>query len=236
MKLLARENIALSGKAMVPDDPSQGFGLPISITLSGGSLMEYIQQYLQEAVTITQTLSQAAVEKMVETLIDVRAREGRLFFVGVGGGAGNATHAVNDARKIANIESYSVTDNVPELTARINDEGWETCYTEWLKASRLNSDDAVFVFSVGGGSKSANISMNLVHALQFAKGVGSTIVGIVGRDGGFTAETADACIVVPTVNPHTVTPHTESFQLLLWHLIASHPKIMRASMKWESIR
>lgn len=196
--------------------------------------MEYVQQYLKEAVAIVRNLDQLQIQNIVDRLVTVRERSGRLFFIGVGGGAGNASHAVNDARKIADIESYTPTDNASELTARINDEGWETCYTDWLKASHLNSNDAIFVFSVGGGSEEERISMNLVHTLQFGKECGVMILGIVGRDGGFTAQIADACVVVPTVNLQTVTPHTESLQILLWHLIVSHPKLQRVPMKWEA--
>src|SRR5262249_17265811 len=157
---------------------------------------------------------------------------GRLFFLGLGGGAGNATHAVNDFRKIAGIESYTPTDNVSELTARINDDGWETAFVNWLRGSRLNAKDALFVFSVGGGNVEKNVSINLVRALQYAKKVGTKVVGVVGRDGGYTAQVADACVIVPTVNDATVTPHTEAFQSVIWHLLVSHPEMKVSEMKW----
>jgi D-sedoheptulose 7-phosphate isomerase len=161
---------------------------------------------------------------------------GGFFFLGVGGGAGHASHAVNDFRKIAGIEAYTPTDNVSELTARINDEGWESVFANWLKGSRLSENDMVFVFSVGGGDLERNISPNLVRALQYAKNVGATICGIVGRDGGYTAQVADACVIIPTVNPDRVTPHTESFQALIWHLLVSHPRLQMSAMKWESLK
>lgn len=197
--------------------------------------MDYIGEYLQDAIEITKRIDQSEIEKMVNKLVDVREDGGRIFFIGVGGGAGNASHAVNDFRKIAGIESYAPTDNVSELTARINDEGWETCYAEWLRVSRLCSDDAIFVFSVGGGDKEKNISVNLIRALEFGKEVGAKVFGITGRDGGFTAQIADACVIVPTVRTNMITTHTESFQVVLWHLLVSHPKLMKASMKWESV-
>lgn len=197
--------------------------------------MQYIQQYLEEVAAIIRKIPKSDIQDTVERLVDVRERKGRIFFIGVGGGAGNASHAVNDFRKIAGIESYTPTDNVSELTARINDEGWETCYAEWLKGCRLNSNDAVFVLSVGGGSKEKGLSTNLICALEFAREVGAKILGIVGRDGGFAAQIADVCIIVPTVNQQTVTAHTESFQAVLWHLIVTHPKLMKTPMKWESV-
>jgi D-sedoheptulose 7-phosphate isomerase len=161
---------------------------------------------------------------------------GRLFFLGIGGGAGNATHAVNDFRKIAGIESYSPLDNVSELTARINDDGWEGSLVEWLKISRLNANDGIFIFSVGGGNEEKGISVNLIRALQYAKQSGASILGIIGRDGGYTAGVADGCIIIPTVNPDSITPHTEAFQAVVWHLIVSHPKLKAAEMKWESVK
>jgi len=173
---------------------------------------------------------------MVDLLVALRERGGRLFFLGVGGGAGHASHAVNDFRKIAGIEAYTPTDNISELTARVNDDGWETVFVNWLKGSRLNGNDMVFVFSVGGGDLERNISANLVRALQYAKEVGATICGVVGRDGGYTAQVADACVIVPTVNQQTVTPHTEAFQAVIWHLLVSHPALRVAEMKWESVR
>lgn len=175
------------------------------------------------------------IERTVGLLLQVRQEGGRIFFLGVGGGAGHASHAVNDFRKIAGIEAYAPTDNVSELTARINDDGWDTCYRNWLKGSRLRKQDLVFIFSVGGGDAERNISANLVSALQYAKQVGATICGVVGRDGGFTARVADACILVPVVNSETITPHTESFQATIWHLLVSHPKLRVAEMKWESV-
>jgi D-sedoheptulose 7-phosphate isomerase len=196
----------------------------------------YVSRYLNEVGRIACGIDSSAVEQTVEHLISVRERGGRLFFLGVGGGAGNAAHAVNDFRKIAGIEAYAPTDNVSELTARANDNGWHSIFADWLRTSRLNANDAVFVFSVGGGSKEKNISVNIVEALEYASGVGATILGIVGRDGGFTAAVADACIVVPTVSPDTVTAHTESFQAVVWHLLVSHPRIKVAEMKWESVK
>lgn len=198
--------------------------------------MSYVIDYLNEVHQVTECLDIQSIERMVQELVFLRQREGRLFFIGVGGGAGNAAHAVNDFRKIAGIESYTPTDNVAELTARINDDGWDSSYANWLKGSNLKETDGVFVFSVGGGNSEKNISSNLVRALQYAKEVGAKTFGIVGRDGGFTAEVADACVVIPTVNPETVTPHTEAFQAVIWHLIISHPKIQINKMKWESIK
>ncbi len=197
--------------------------------------MSYSAQYIKEAGEILQRIDIAGIERLVASVAALRSRGGRLFILGVGGGAGHAAHAVNDFRKIAQIEAYAPTDNVSELTARINDEGWETSFAEWLKGSRLGKNDMVFVFSVGGGDLARNISPNLVRALEFAQKVGATICGIVGRDGGFTAKVADACVIVPTVRPETVTPHTESFQALVWHLMVSHPALQVSEMKWESI-
>jgi len=195
----------------------------------------YIERYFQEVMTITRKLDLESIDHMIDTLVDIRNNNGRLFFLGVGGGAGNATHAVNDFRKIAGIESYSPTDNVSELTARINDEGWESAYAKWLKGSRLNSHDGVFVFSVGGGNTAENISVNLVCALKYAHQIRARVLGIVGRDGGYTAQIADACVIIPVANPETITPHTEAFQGIIWHLIVSHPKLRHSEMKWESI-
>jgi D-sedoheptulose 7-phosphate isomerase len=196
----------------------------------------FTQQYLDDTVRIAAALDVSSIEKLAATLASVRARGGRLFFLGVGGGAGHASHAVNDFRKLAGFEAYAPTDNVSELTARTNDDGWDTVFAAWLQESRLRSEDGVFVFSVGGGSLSRNISPNLIKALQHAKSVGSTIVGIVGRDGGYTATVADACVIVPTANADSVTPHTEAFQAVIWHLLVSHPGLKRASAKWESTR
>jgi D-sedoheptulose 7-phosphate isomerase len=198
--------------------------------------MSYARQHLQEAARIIDGLNADAIERMADTLADVRSRGGRLFFLGVGGSAGNCSHAVNDFRKLAGFEAYAPTDNVSELTARTNDEGWETVFSAWLIGSRLRREDAVFVLSVGGGSVEKNVSANLVRALEHAKAVGSAIVGIVGRDGGYTAKVADACVIVPTVNPETVTPHSEAFQAVIWHLLVSHPRLKAAPTKWESTR
>ena len=197
--------------------------------------MSHTEEYLAEATKIIDRLDTQIVEDIAELLLTVRERGGRLFFLGSGGGAGHASHAVNDFRKIAGIESYSPSDNVSELTARVNDEGWESCYAEWLKGSRLNKNDAIFVFSVGGGSLEHNVSPNLIRAVERAKEVGAVILGIVGRDGGYTAQVADACVIIPTVNAKTVTPHTESFQALLWHLLVSHPRLQKSDTKWESV-
>ena len=198
--------------------------------------MTHISQYLQETIKILELIDQSKIQSTLDLLIQLRARGGRLFILGVGGGAGHASHAVNDFRKIAGIEAYTPSDNVSELTARVNDEGWETAYAHWLRGSRLSSSDMVFVFSVGGGDADRNISGNLVKALQYAKEVGATVCGVVGRDGGYTARVADACVIVPVVNQDTITPHTEAFQAILWHLLVSHPAIKVAEMKWESVR
>jgi D-sedoheptulose 7-phosphate isomerase len=196
----------------------------------------YAVAYLREAIEVLKRIDSASIERTAELLADLRNRGGRLFFVGVGGGAGHASHAVCDFRKIAKIEAYTPADNVSELTARVNDDGWDTAYANWLQASRLSSNDAIFVFSVGGGDLERKISSNLVRALEYAQQVGARICGVVGRDGGFTARVADACIVVPVVNPATITPHTETFQALIWHLLVSHPRLKVAEMKWESVR
>ena len=196
--------------------------------------MTYSEQHLKEAGEILTKLDTDAIEEMAALLVRVRTDGGRLFFLGVGGSAGNCSHAVNDFRKIVGIESYAPTDNVSELTARTNDEGWDTVFIEWLKTSRLNDKDAVFVFSVGGGNLEKNISPNLVRALQHAKLVGAAITGVVGRDGGFTATVADVCLIVPTVNADTITPHSEAFQAVIWHLLVSHPDLKASQTKWES--
>ena len=196
--------------------------------------MNYTQQHLNEASQIIGHLDVAAIERMATLLAELRTRGGRLFFLGVGGGAAHSSHAVNDFRKLAGIEAYAPTDNVSELTARTNDEGWATVFVEWLKTSRLQAKDLLFVLSVGGGNLEKNISPNLVTALQYAQQVGASVMGIVGRDGGYTAQVADACVIVPTVNPETVTPHTEAFQAVLWHLLVSHPLLKAAPPKWES--
>ena len=198
--------------------------------------MSYVNEYLAEARTITEQINQSDIEKMIGIILDIRRNHGRLFFLGVGGSAGNASHAVNDFRKIAGIESYSPCDNVSELTARTNDDGWESVFVEWLRGSRLNNQDGVFVLSVGGGNQEKNVSVNLVRALEYAKKTGAKIVGIVGRDGGYTGKTADACVIVPTVNTATVTAHTEAFQAVIWHLIVSDPRMRATEMKWESVK
>ena len=194
----------------------------------------YTRTHLDETARIADTVDADAVERLVAALVSVRSRGGRLFFLGVGGGAGHASHAVNDFRKLAGFEAYAPTDNVSELTARANDEGWDTVFVAWLLESRLRSDDAVFVFSVGGGSEEKKISVGLVRALTHARSVGATILGVVGRDGGFTASVADACVIVPTVNMAAVTPHTEAFQAVIWHLLVSHPALQVTRAKWES--
>lgn len=202
----------------------------------GADIMTYTDTYLGEAEAITRSLDRAQIEKIADHLVATRERGGRLFILGVGGGAGHASHAVCDFRKIAGIEAYAPTDNVSELTARTNDDGWESAFANWMKGSRLGAKDLVMVFSVGGGDADRNISANLVAALKYARQVGAGICGIVGRNGGFTAQVADECVLVPVPNPSTVTPHTESFQALVWHLLASHPRVKRAEMKWESVK
>ncbi len=196
--------------------------------------MSYAQQHLNEALQIIQKMDVAAIETMADLLADVKAEGGRLFFLGVGGSAGNCSHAVNDFRKIVGIESYAPTDNVSELTARTNDEGWATVFVEWLKVSKLTARDSLFIFSVGGGNLEKKISPNLVEAMKYAKTVGAKIAGVVGRDGGYTKQVADACVVVPTVNSENITPHSEAFQAVIWHLLVSHPKLKANRTKWES--
>ena len=196
--------------------------------------MNYAQQHLDEASQIIKQLDVDAIEKMADLLSKLKTTGGRLFFLGVGGSAGNCSHAVNDFRKIVGIESYAPTDNVSELTARTNDEGWDTVFSEWLKISKLSSSDAVFILSVGGGNLEKNISPNLVSALKHAKHIGATVMGVVGRDGGYTAKVADACVIIPTVNAETITPHSEAFQAVVWHLLVSHPKLKAKQTKWES--
>jgi D-sedoheptulose 7-phosphate isomerase len=198
--------------------------------------LDYVSEYIEEASEILRRIDAQAIYRVVVRLVELRERGGRLFILGVGGGAGNATHAVNDFRKICGIEAYTPTDNVSELTARINDDGWETSFSEWLRGSRLSESDMVFVFSVGGGDLERNISVNLVRALQYAKKVGAAICGVVGRSGGYTNEVADECVLIPVVNPATVTPHTESLQAVVWHLLVSHPQLKTSEMKWESTR
>jgi len=197
-------------------------------------LTDYTLRYLHEVGEIARAIEPDQVDRLLRVLTEVRERGGRLFFIGVGGSAGNAGHAVNDFRKIAGIECYAPSDNVSELTARINDEGWDSCYAKWLTGSRLNAKDALFVFSVGGGSVEKNISMNIVNSLKLAQQVGARIVGIVGRDGGYTAQVADQAIVIPTLSADTVTAHAEAFQAVIWHLLVSHPALKQNEMKWES--
>src|SRR5476649_1150633 len=197
--------------------------------------MSYSEQHLQETARIVSQLDPALCERAVDLLASVRERGGRLFILGVGGSAANASHAVNDFRKIAGLECYAPTDNVSELTARTNDEGWASVFVEWLRGSRLNSKDALLIFSVGGGNLEKNVSPNLVLALQLAKQVGARVVGVVGKDGGYTATVADACVIVPTVNPNNITPHSEAFQAVVWHLFVSHPDLKVNQTKWESV-
>jgi D-sedoheptulose 7-phosphate isomerase len=200
------------------------------------TIMSYTTKYIAEATQILAQLDVAAIDRMVVLLAELRERGGRLFFLGVGGSAANASHAVNDFRKIAQIEAYSPTDNVSELTARVNDESWESVFVSWLRGSRMTARDMVFVLSVGGGDLERNISPNLVRALEYARSIDATICGIVGRTGGYTAQVADACVIVPTVDPATITPHAESFQAVIWHLLVSHPALRATEMKWESTR
>jgi D-sedoheptulose 7-phosphate isomerase len=194
--------------------------------------MSFSAEHLSESIEIAKLINTQTVEQIVDLLADVKSTGGRLFVLGVGGSAANASHAVNDFRKLAGIESYAPTDNVAELTARTNDEGWETVFSGWLNVSQLNSRDCLFILSVGGGNKEKNVSTNLIHAIDLAKNIGARITGIVGRDGGYTAKNSNVCLVVPTINPLTVTPHTESFQTVIWHLIVSHPKLKSNSTKW----
>jgi len=196
--------------------------------------MSYARQHLEEAKRIIDLIDHDAVERVAELLAAVRGRGGRLFFLGVGGSAANCSHAVNDFRKIAGFEAYAPTDNVSELTARTNDEGWASVFVEWLRGSRLRKEDCIFIFSVGGGNLEKNISPNLVSALKLAREVGAAIVGVVGRDGGYTKQAADACVLIPTVNDSNVTPHAEAFQAVIWHLLVSHPILKRVETKWES--
>jgi len=225
-------------------DPPPWFNPPltsVAVTVRNelqeqGFALSFTTDYIAEATQILSRLDVGAIERTVEKLAETRRRGGRIFFLGVGGSAANASHAVNDFRKIAGFEAYAPTDNVSELTARVNDESWEGVFVNWLKGSRLRREDMVFVFSVGGGNLEKNISPNLVRAVQYAKEVGASVCGVVGRDGGYTAKVADACVIVPTVNPENVTPHAESFQATVWHLLVSHPAIKAAQTKWESSR
>ena len=197
--------------------------------------MSYTEQYLTEVKQIVDQINTDDIEKIIKVLLGVRKSGGRLFFIGVGGSAGNASHAVNDFRKICHIEAYAPTDNVSELTARANDEGWASIFVNWLKVSRLGPKDMVFVMSVGGGDLEKNVSPNLVEALKYAKEKGASVAGIVGRDGGYTARVADACVVIPVVNEAAITPHTEAFHAVVWHLLVSHPDLKTAQTKWESV-
>ena len=196
--------------------------------------MQFIDQYFTEAKKIIDKIDRGQILKMVSIINETRNNNGRMFILGVGGGAGHASHAVNDFRKICGLEAYTPTDNVSELTARVNDDGWETAYVNWLKISKLNKNDMLLVFSVGGGNLEKNISVNILKSLKLAQKLGTRICGIVGRDGGYTVQVADACVVVPPINPETVTPHTESFQAVIWHLLVSHPDLQKYEMKWES--
>ncbi len=198
--------------------------------------MSFTKQFLAEVQQVTAQLNEAAIEKCADELAAIRERGGRLFILGVGGSAGNAGHAVNDFRKICGFEAYAPTDNVSELTARTNDDGWPSIFAEWLKGSRINAKDGLLIFSVGGGNLEKNVSPNLVNAIQLAKKIGASVIGIVGRDGGYTAKEATACVIVPTVNPTHVTPHSEAFQAVVWHLFVSHPKLKVAQTKWESTK
>jgi D-sedoheptulose 7-phosphate isomerase len=196
--------------------------------------MSYAEKHMAEAAEIISKIDVNAIEKMADLLATVKKEEGRIFFLGVGGSAGNCSHAVNDFRKIVGIESYAPTDNVSELTARTNDDGWSSVFVEWLKISKLQAKDVLFIFSVGGGNLEKNISPNLVEAIKLAKIVGAKVTGVVGRDGGYTAQAADACVIIPTVNTETITPHSEAFQAVVWHLLVSHPKLKENQTKWES--
>ena len=198
--------------------------------------MNYIKQYIEDAKQILETINVEQIQVMLNLLINLKETKGRLFILGVGGGAGHASHAVNDFRKICGIEAYAPTDNVSELTARINDDGWDTAYLNWLKGSNLDNDDVLLVFSVGGGNIEKRISVNIVNSLQYAKELGTKICGVVGRDGGYTLKVADACVLIPLVNNDTITPHTEGFQAIVWHLLVSHPELQKYEMKWESVK
>jgi D-sedoheptulose 7-phosphate isomerase len=196
----------------------------------------FTKKYLEESLEIVRKLDGASIEAVADGLAAVREAGGRLFILGVGGSAGHASHAVNDFRKLCAFEAYAPTDNVSELTARVNDEGWDTCFVEWLRGSRLRAADGVLVFSVGGGNREKNVSVNLVRSLELAQQVGAKVFGIVGRDGGFTKQAATACVLIPTISPDRITPHTEGFAAVVWHLLVSHPKLQRAATKWESVK
>ena len=198
--------------------------------------MEYINKYLLEAQQIIENIDRDQIYSMVALIKKTRENKGRMFILGVGGGAGHASHAVNDFRKICGIEAYAPTDNVSELTARVNDDGWDTAYVNWLKISRLRNNDLILVFSVGGGNLEKNISVNILRSLEYGKKNGVKICGVVGRDGGYTAKVSDACVIIPPLNQDTITPHTEAFQAVIWHLLVSHPDLQRYNMKWESVK
>lgn len=198
-------------------------------------IVQFVARFLDEVVQVAQRIDREAVSRLVDVLAGVRADGGRLFVLGVGGSAANASHAVNDFRKLAALEAYTPVDNVSELTARINDDGWDSSFAHWLAGSRLSRRDAILVLSVGGGDRERNVSVNVVRAVEYARSVGARVCGVVGRDGGFTAKMADACVVVPTVNAETVTPHTEAFQAVIWHLLVSHPRLQASAAKWESL-
>lgn len=198
--------------------------------------MDFIKKYISTSKDILDALDKDEISKMISILKETREKEGRLFILGVGGGAGHASHAVNDFRKICGIESYTPADNVSELTARVNDDGWDTSYVNWLIGSNIKSKDTLLVFSVGGGNLEKNVSVNIVKSLQYAQEIGSKICGIVGRDGGYTAKISNACVVVPPLDEENITPHTESFQALIWHLLVAHPELQKYEMKWESVK
>jgi len=199
-------------------------------------VMNFAQQFLQEVQQVAAQVNPDAIERAVDELASIRQRGGRLFILGVGGSAANASHAVNDFRKICGFECYAPTDNVSELTARTNDDGWASIFAEWLKGSRLQAQDGLLIFSVGGGNLEKNVSPNLVAAIQLAQQVGASVIGVVGRDGGYTAKAANVCVLVPVVNPEHVTPHSEAFQAVVWHLLVSHPKLKVGQTKWESTK
>lgn len=219
---------------MLPDGALRASVVINDFELHISPSMSFSQTFLAEAIDVIQKLDAGSIERMVEQIVKVRQANGRLFFLGVGGSAANASHAVNDFRKIAGFEAYAPTDNVSELTARVNDENWADVFVNWLRGSRLRKGDGLVIFSVGGGNLEKNISPNLVKAIQYAKEVGAAVTGVVGRDGGYTAKAADACVIIPTVNPGHITPHSEAFQAVVWHLIVSHPAIKAAQTKWES--
>ena len=197
--------------------------------------MNFIEQHLNESKSIIEEINKSDISSLINSLVEVKNNKGRIFFLGVGGSAGNCSHAVNDFRKLLSIESYAPTDNVSELTARVNDDGWDTVFSEWLKVSNLSENDAIFVMSVGGGNLDKNISPNLVKALEYSQTKKCKILGIVGRDGGHTGKVADACVIIPTISNASITPHTEAFQAVIWHLIVSHPSLQPCLAKWESV-